>query len=1292
MQQILAASQGQPRQQVVAGSSPTSSSAASPYPNVAGQQGPPSVAGAGAIAATPGFVARGVPPPLQPQQPQQPQQQQYSPRPLMMAGAGAGAGTQFPTAATGPLSSSSSSISSSSSSMPPLVPFTTPASASSSLTTPTAIKMETPTTASTGGTTPLGVHSSAGGSTPGVGGGVGGSLETPRSGQISVTSYDQTGGTGRGGGPTMGEASPATAAAAAAPSPAASQIFKATYSGVPVFEMICKGVAVMRRRSDSYLNATQILKVAEFDKPQRTRILEREVQKGEHEKVQGGYGKYQGTWVPFDRGLQLCQEYNVMHLLKPLLEYEMKSSPPLAPKHITAATNRPRKPREPRVTGDGAAAGGGAAGGKVKKERAKKSAAQQILPKPGAAAAAAGAGGGGTGGGTGRGGVYQQAPMTGGGESGAEIGSAQYLDDFDDSTSSASDMEDDGDVHSMMMSDNASVDDTMSVISAQSRTPSPLESRHDMSSSDMSEGESQGRGGSGGRRGRGRSGSAYSRRRQRSRSTEQHSPMTRKRYARPGDELFVGYQGLQRHHHHPHHHHHHLNNNLQGDVEMESRDGEEMRSHRLSRDPSPRGRSRSRTRATEEQGALGEWQDGGGAGTGAGAGGDATSAALAAAAAAAASGEGGSQAQGEGGGSGGNRTGGRYAQTLLNYFISDSQALPKILTHPPADLDFDVIIDEEGHTPLHWAVAMARTKIVRLLVQHGADIYRVNNQGQTALMRSVLFTNNFDLKTFPTLLEILQKTIFTIDKNDQTVFHHVAATAGMRGKVHASRYYMECLLEKLANHPTELATIINVRDVVGDTALTIAARIGNKKVVRLLMEAGADPKIRNKSGKNAEDYLAEHDQFPQLQQQQQLQGGGGSGQPSSSMGGQRQDALALKAAAAAVAAGQRPIGLSPPSYAPPPHLQIQQQQQQPSPQSSQHLSHRPDSASPQMARQYGVDPSSSRGGGGYGGPGGSGSMGMGMGMTQQQLMQQMQQQRLQTGPMNPFQVGHPPPHHPPMGHGPSAAGGVSTLYKSLREANSWPAHLGVETSASVSASSRPGSRATSVERSASGVGGVGASAAGGGTNNNNNNNNSGMRRVIPTVTDLFEQLTQSYEKDLFEREKDLVDARNMLHGIQSDIREGQRTIEELRAKTAHGVQTEEQIRTLEGMVRQEMNMRQRLRLEELVAEEEAKLARVYAQRREADEAVAGAAAGGGEVERCEQLEREAREAQQELGMLQKQRNEQLDAIVKLKSQQGKRRHEYKRLIALCCNVSIDEVDGLLGPMLSALGSDDMVLE
>lgn len=63
---------------------------------------------------------------------------------------------------------------------------------------------------------------------------------------------------------------------------------------VPVFEFNVEGNHVMRRRHDDWINATHILKVADYDKPQRTRILEREVQKGVHEKVQGGYGKYQG--------------------------------------------------------------------------------------------------------------------------------------------------------------------------------------------------------------------------------------------------------------------------------------------------------------------------------------------------------------------------------------------------------------------------------------------------------------------------------------------------------------------------------------------------------------------------------------------------------------------------------------------------------------------------------------------------------------------------------------------------------------------------------------------------------------------------------------------------------------------------------------------------------------------------------------------------------------------------------------------------------------------------------------
>ncbi|KAJ3346938.1 transcriptional regulator swi6, partial [Kappamyces sp. JEL0680] len=112
-----------------------------------------------------------------------------------------------------------------------------------------------------------------------------------------------------------------------------SKVYAAVYSGVSVFEMMCRSVAVMRRQKDSFLNATQILKVANIDKGKRTKILEKEIMNKEHEKVQGGYGKYQGTWfvfdlranpgrIPFERGVDLARQFNVDHLLAPLFDHE----------------------------------------------------------------------------------------------------------------------------------------------------------------------------------------------------------------------------------------------------------------------------------------------------------------------------------------------------------------------------------------------------------------------------------------------------------------------------------------------------------------------------------------------------------------------------------------------------------------------------------------------------------------------------------------------------------------------------------------------------------------------------------------------------------------------------------------------------------------------------------------------------------------------------------------------------------------------------------------------------------
>lgn len=100
-------------------------------------------------------------------------------------------------------------------------------------------------------------------------------------------------GTPNSGPLTLAAAAASVAAAASGPQPT---VYLATYSNVPVFEITVRGIAVMRRRIDGYLNATQILKVAGIEKAKRTKILEKEILTGEHEKVQGGYGKYQGTW------------------------------------------------------------------------------------------------------------------------------------------------------------------------------------------------------------------------------------------------------------------------------------------------------------------------------------------------------------------------------------------------------------------------------------------------------------------------------------------------------------------------------------------------------------------------------------------------------------------------------------------------------------------------------------------------------------------------------------------------------------------------------------------------------------------------------------------------------------------------------------------------------------------------------------------------------------------------------------------------------------------------------------
>jgi transcription factor MBP1 len=438
----------------------------------------------------------------------------------------------------------------------------------------------------------------------------------------------------------------------------------------------------MRRRSDSWLNATQILKVAGFDKPQRTRVLEREIQKGEHEKVQGGYGKYQGvlqcptclqlawnlsnlasgTWIPLERGLQLAKQYNCEHLLRPIIEFQPAAkSPPPAPKHLVAPTSG----RPPRRTGT--------ADGSTSNVRANKTA-----------------------------------------------------DGGDDSDAMG---------NTMRGSEDGSMTPSPSGASSSSRTPSPIRSSPDpnaRSYQSLNHGPA--------------SPSPDSRRRR---------PPRRSQPSAHGNESDV--------------------------------------------DPLP--------------GANGIIDD---------------------------------------------RS---YGDQILEYFISDSNQIPPILINPPPDLDPNMAIDDEGHTALHWACAMGRIRIVKFLLSAGADVFKVNKSGQTALMRSVMFANNYDVRKFPELYEVLHRSTLNIDNYNRTVFHHIVDLAMSKGKTHAARYYMETVLNRLSDYPRELADIINFQDEDEETALTMAARCRSKRLVKLLIDHGADPKLANRDGKSTEDYILEDERF-----------------------------------------------------------------------------------------------------------------------------------------------------------------------------------------------------------------------------------------------------------------------------------------------------------------------------------------------------------------------------------------------------------------------------------------------
>lgn len=190
--------------------------------------------------------------------------------------------------------------------------------------------------------------------------------------------------------------------------------------------------------------------------------------------------------------------------------------------------------------------------------------------------------------------------------------------------------------------------------------------------------------------------------------------------------------------------------------------------------------------------------------------------------------------------------------TLMQLLEGDEDQLRAVIIDTP--------IDDNGQTALHLAATLGKISLAEDLVSKGANRFRGDLEGQTALVRAIHATNCYEENSFDKLLDLLYPVIGVVDNKGRTILHHIAYTCGRKGCSDACKYYLETLLEWIVKRGPTLPEgqaiglsefikhVVNLPDRNGDTCLNIAAMVGNKHIIQQLLEVGADPTKPNKAG------------------------------------------------------------------------------------------------------------------------------------------------------------------------------------------------------------------------------------------------------------------------------------------------------------------------------------------------------------------------------------------------------------------------------------------------------------
>ncbi|CAE6521226.1 unnamed protein product [Rhizoctonia solani] len=519
------------------------------------------------------------------------------------------------------------------------------------------------------------------------------------------------------------------AAPGAYPGGQTARVYNAVYSSVQVFECMVRGIAVMRRRTDSFVNATQILKVAGIDKGRRTKILEKEILPGKHEIVQGGYGKYQGTWIPLERGRDVAAQYGVASLLSPLFDY-IPAPAPMHPRHLGSTSHGPNSSNS-------------------------QSSGYVFPPAP----------------------IVSPLPPTAPPGSALRLlaqGRAQGL--FTPSTLAGSQPPNSPPHPGQLLgpSPHYSPPDT-ALVNSSDNTASRQHSRRPSNSATTTGPPNA----------------------KRPRPHEIPSPAPSIAPGNDGDPPLLKRQRML--------------------PALGTSLGDTWSPPVLAAPATIVPKSSSASSQISHPPWATVKHD--------------------------------------------SPKGGRARAVLLAiYSDADPAHVVQLLTTtvPPDEVDINLSLDEHGNTPLHWAASLARIAHVEALLAAGADVQRGNAAGETPLMRTVLSVSSTNDNAISSILPLLSSSLRTLDSSHRSVLHHIAEVAGVKGRAASARMYMEAILEWVARHQGgEFKTFVDLQDENGDTALCVAARVGNRALVRMLVDVGADRGIANKLGLRPGDFGVE---------------------------------------------------------------------------------------------------------------------------------------------------------------------------------------------------------------------------------------------------------------------------------------------------------------------------------------------------------------------------------------------------------------------------------------------------